>query len=894
MGGPRGGPPRFWSIESHGGSGTNNAKRSNARGAMNQLPKVHLIDGSSYIYRAFYAIKDLQTSQGFPTNAVYGFSTMLLKVLREMRPEFLAVVMDARGPTFRHLAYEHYKANRPAMPENLRPQIPWIHRIVRAMGIPLLEKEGYEADDLIGSLVERFSAQALEVVIISGDKDLLQLVRPGVVMVDTLHDRLYDSQTVMERYGVEPFRLPDLFGLMGDSSDNIPGVPGIGEKRAREIIRTFGSLEQALASAKEVQPARTREALLGHADQALLSKRLATIDTSVELGVGLENLRCGPPDVEGLREVFKSLEFHRLLQEWTEIQPESQGSCQELSSSQGLAGVMQACQASDRISLWVYGGEGGLPKAQGPKGVALATPGGGLWWLKDLELLEGMRPLVERKWPRKVGHDIKAVSVLLGRRGIRLEGIHGDTMVASYVLNPSRKSHSIEDLAAEFLDRRLALPSQENGAWACQRAAAILDLHEELEHRLTQAGLLELYLGLEMPLVPVLASMERWGIRVDVKLLEGLSREMGSLLDELQGQIHEMAGGPFNINSPQQLSDVLFQRLKLPVLKRTKKGFSTDTEVLESLAQDHPLPAKIIEYRTLTKLKSTYVDALPALVDETTGRVHTSFNQTVTATGRLSSSGPNLQNIPVRTELGQRIRSAFVPEDGWWFLSADYSQVELRILGHLSGDAVLKEAFSKGQDIHARTASEILGVPLEAVTPQMRREAKVINFGIIYGMTSYGLAKELKVEPKVAQAYIDGYFQRYRGVREYLDRVIEEARQKGYVETLLGRRRYLPEISSSNVASRKFAERTAINTPIQGTAADLIKRAMINIHRTMERLGMRSRMLLQVHDELLFEVVDSERAEMEELVRREMEGVQELEVPLKVDMGWGRNWAEAH
>lgn len=858
---------------------------------MSNSSRVYLIDGSSYIYRAFYAIRDLKTSQGVPTNAAYGFSTMLLKVLREMNPEFLAVVLDARGPTFRHLAYEHYKANRPEMPESLRPQIPWIREIVQALGIPLLEKEGYEADDIMGSLVRILGAQGAEVVLISGDKDLLQLIRPGVVMVDTLHEKVFDREAVLARYGVEPHLLPDLFGLMGDSSDNIPGVPGIGEKKAKEILQRFGSLEEALSRLQEVSPARTREALSRFRDQALLSKQLATIETTLELDVSLEQLRHGPPDVERLRGIFKSLEFHRLLQEWTGRGPAGELNWREVGCKEDLEALGDFLSGQEWVGLWMHVQDRGSPE---PPGLALAGEKDSAWYVPWPQALEGLGTFLEAATPKKVGHNIKAAMLSLEARGICLGGVIGDTMVASYVLNPSRRSHGLEELAAEFLDLKLSDEAGTSPQGACQRAAAVLELHKRLEPELAGAGLRDLYMELELPLIPVLASMEARGIRVDTEQLGQLSKEMEESLSRLEREIYELAGGPFNINSPQQLSEVLFQKLKLPVVKRTKTGFSTDTEVLENLSMGHPLPAKILDYRSLAKLKSTYVDALPAMVDPRTQRVHTSFNQTVTATGRLSSSNPNLQNIPVRTELGQRIRKAFVPQEGWWFLSADYSQVELRILAHLSGDPVLKEAFQRGDDVHARTAAELLGVPLESVTPQMRREAKVVNFGIIYGMTAYGLAKELGVDQKVAQAYIDGYFQRYRGVRAYLDKVLEQAREKGYVETLLGRRRYLPEILSSNVAARKFAERTAINTPIQGTAADLIKKAMIRIHRRLGSEGCTSCMLVQVHDELLFEVPELEREKVEELVRQEMEGVHRLDVPLKVELGWGKNWAEAH
>jgi DNA polymerase-1 len=855
-------------------------------------PVIYLVDGSSYIYRAFFAIRDLKTSQGVPTNAVYGFCTMLLKVLKDFKPEFLAVVLDARGPTFRHHIYELYKANRPEMPEDLRPQVHWIMEILRALRVPVLEKEGYEADDIIGTVVEKFYAEGCRLVLISGDKDLLQLVRPGVTVVDTMYERVYDEKAVAERYGVEPARLPDFFGLLGDTSDNIPGVPGIGEKKAREILCRFGTLENAISQADSIEQARTKEALKKFADQALLSKRLATIERDLPLDLKLEDLRHGPPDVARLRATFKALEFQRLLEQWTweEKTPELQW---ELIEGESQAKRLSLSLKESGLAVIWLDERRDLP-GKAPWGLGLMEPSGRKWYGRGPEVLSWFRELLEDEETRKLGHDLKSSMVQMARGGVSLRGIEGDVMVASYVANPSRRSHTLEDLSLELLDRKLPMSPPGDPLSACQRLQAIWDLNSLLQGVLQEDPLAKVYKEIELPLIHVLAAMELWGIRVEVAVLEELSSLMESSLRRLQEEIFQMAGEPFNINSPQRLAAVLFDKLKLPIVKKTKKGFSTDNEVLEELAKEHPLPAKVMEFRSVAKLKSTYVDVLPSLVNPKTGRIHTSFNQTVAQTGRLSSSNPNLQNIPARTDLGRKIRRAFVPEEGWWFLSADYSQVELRILAHLSGDPTLTEAFSRGEDIHARTASEILGVPLESVTPEMRREAKVVNFGIIYGMSAFGLAKELKVDQKVAQAYIEGYFQRYRGVKEYLEQLLERAREKGYVETLLGRRRPLSEIRSQNQASRKFAERVAINTPIQGTAADLIKKAMIEIFRDLNHRKMRSRMLLQVHDELLFEVPEEEKEEMASLVRERMETIYPLRVPLKVELGWGRNWAEAH
>jgi DNA polymerase-1 len=890
---------------------------------MNDFAKVYLVDGSSYIYRAFFAIRDLKTSRGLPSNAIYGFTTMLTKLLREFRPPYLSVVLDAKGPTFRHLLFEHYKANRPEMPEALQAQLPWIKQIIEAMGILLLEKEGYEADDVIGTLARILESQGHGVVIVSGDKDLLQLVSGRVTALDTMNDRSYDEQKVLERYGIPPSLLPDLFGLMGDDSDNIPGVPGIGEKRARDLIRGFGGLEDLLSRVEEVPQAKLRDALKRHADQARLSRRLATIDCQVPLHVELEDLRPRSPDRHRLRGIFKELEFHTLLLDWTEEEGVSQKDYRTVTDWSAMQDMVRELSEAAELAIYVAA-EPPAPMRGKLVGVAfcarpnvayyvplghLAGQGGS--HLAPAQVLEGLRPLLEESKVGKVGHDLKAAMVLLERNAVTLRGLRADVMVASYVLNPSRRSHALGDLCLEYLDEKIShpqgpsragkgtlsleeVPVRQASLLACQMADAALRLCEVLLPRIAADGTERLFRELEMPLIPVLARMEMHGVKVNLGLLRELSEEMEGALRRLEGDIHELGGGPFNINSPLQLGHVLFDRLKLPVVKKTKSGYSTDVEVLQELAKGHELPAKVLEYRTLSKLKSTYVDALPLMLNPETGRIHTSFNQAVTATGRLSSSEPNLQNIPVRGEMGQRIRKAFVPQDGWWFLCADYSQVELRVLAHLSQDPILMEAFRSGQDVHARTAAEIFGVSPERVTAQMRRQAKTIVFGIIYGMSSFGLARELDVEPKVAQAYIEGYFQRYKGVREFLDRILEVARQRGYVETLMGRRRYLPEISSPSRSVRKFAERTAINTPIQGTAADIVKKAMISIQGRLEAECLATRMLLQVHDELLFEVPEGERQAVESLVREEMEGVERMSVPLKVDIGWGKDWAEAH
>jgi DNA polymerase-1 len=688
------------------------------------------------------------------------------------------------------------------------------------------------------------------------------------------------------------------------------------------LIERFGSLEGLLERAIEVPQKSIQGALLKYADQAHLSKQLATIDTQVPIDFDMGALRYGPPDSKRLREIFKELEFQRLLQEWTEPHVSIEGKYALIENRKDLQEMVKKIEAAGELAIQVLMSTSTPMRAQ-LLGVAMslnpgeayyiplrATPDGSAQISRD-DVLEILSPYLEDPQIGKVGHDLKTTMVVMHRHGARLGGIRTDTMVASYVINPSRRSHGLEGLALEYLDQKLTplrerlgerdpqqglgeLPLSAAAHNACEKAEASLRLARVLIPKVRDEGFAELFYGLEIPLIPVLARMEMHGVMVDASQLAALSSELEEKIYALEEEIYQLVGGTFNINSPQQLGAILFERLKLPVIRKTKTGYSTDMDVLKELAKGHALPSSVLEYRSLAKLKSTYVDVLPRLVNPETGRIHTSFNQAVTATGRLSSSEPNLQNIPIRGEWGQKIRRAFIPEKDCWLFSADYNQVELRILAHLSEDPVLLEAFDRNEDIHLRTAAEIFGVPLEEVTPQMRREAKVINFGIIYGMSAYGLARELDVEPKVAKAYIDGYFQRYKGVRGYLDGVLAAAKKKGYVETLMHRRRYLPEIGSPNQAARKFAERTAINTPIQGTAADMIKKTMIRIQERMDAEGLASRMLLQVHDELVFEVPEGERDRVASLVREEMEGVERLTARLGIETGWGKNWAETH
>ena len=882
-----------------------------------------MIDGSSYIYRAFFAIARLSNSKGFPTNAIYGFTNMLLKILRERGAEYAAIAFDAPGPTFRHEVFGEYKANRPSMPEDLRVQIPHIKEVVSALRLPVLEKEGYEADDLIAAMAKKLERAGAETIIVSGDKDLLQLITPQIAMYDPMKEKTYQIPEVKERFGVTPEKVVEVMGLMGDTTDNIPGVPGIGPKTAAQLIEEFGSIEDLLKNVYKVKSAKVRALLERHAEQARLSRELATLDLNAPVDWGLQELRMGEPDRKALQAIFKEMEFSKLLKDFS-LKPDHREDDYRLVTTREEFGDL--VRNLEKAGVFALDLEStsiepmraeivGLSFSFQPHQAYYLPVGhdypGAPGQLSREEVLRALRPLLEDPGVKKYGQNIKYDYILLANSGVHLRGIAGDTMIASYLLNPSRHRHSLEELAREHLDRQIITYSDVAGSgakqipfsqvevekacrYSCEDADLTLLLANLLMPKVEADGFAELFHEVEIPLIEVLAAMEMNGVRLDVPLLGVMSREFEKEMERISQEIFDLAGESFNINSPQQLGKVLFEKLKLPGGKRTKTGYSTDVEVLNELSKDFPLPAKVLEYRSLSKLKSTYVDALPQLVNPKTGRIHTSFNQTVTATGRLSSSDPNLQNIPIRSPEGRRIREAFIPEEGTRILSADYSQIELRILAHLSRDSFLVETFQKGLDVHSSTAAEIFHVSPEQVNPEMRRLAKVINFGIIYGMSAFGLAKELGIEPGVAQAYIANYFQKYHGVRDYIDASLEAAREKGYVITLMNRRRYLPDIKSANRSVRQFAERIAINAPIQGTAADLIKVAMIRIHRRLIQEKRKTELILQIHDELVFEVPEAEMEAVKGMVTEEMEGVMQLVIPLKIEIGVGKNWAEAH
>jgi len=838
-----------------------------------------VLDGPGYLYRAYHALPFLSTSKGQPCHAVLGMSTMVWKLLREESPDYFIVAWDPPGPTFREERFAAYKETRPRMPDDLRSQIPYVKALFEALRLPLVEVPGFEADDVLGSLVARTQELPLELVLVSSDKDMLQLVGPRVRVLSAgpRGERvLLDEGQVREKWGVEPAQIPDLLALMGDSIDNIPGVPGVGQKTAVRLIGQFGSVERLYDNLTLV-PGKLRETLAANRKQALLSRELATVRASVPLSEDLATFRRQEPDWERLRALWSELELHTLLRQLPE---EASAAVLDdepaLASPEALADYLARMPAGEPLAVdWV--GQGGPPEPE-VTALGLFHPAAGrarlaLAALPDL----GGRALI--------GHDLKPVLEWWLARGAAPPSIE-DTAVAAYLLNPARTNYRLEEVCAEIVGEGPGLARP--GA----RAQWVWRLWEGERPALDTAGLRALYEEIERPLVPVLAAMERHGIRVDPDRLIEFSRELERSLDALTREIHVLAGEEFNLSSPKQLAVILFEKLKLPPVKKTKTGYSTDADVLEHLALGHPLPARLIEHRTLAKLKSTYADALPTLINPRTGRIHTSFNQLVAATGRLSSSNPNVQNIPIRTELGRRIRAAFVPEPGWRFVAADYSQIELRILAHVSGEESLVEAFRRGEDIHRRTASEVFGVPLDAVTSEQRDVAKTTNFSVIYGVTAFGLSRGLAISQKEAQEFLDRFFTRHPKVKAYLERTVVEGRERGWVATLTGRRRYLPELRSGNPNLRGFAERMATNAPIQGTAADLIKIAMVRLHRALGERGLRSRMLLQVHDELLFEAPEDEVLPLEALAAELMESSMTLAVPLKVDIKAGTDWAQ--
>jgi len=894
---------------------------------MAKRERLFLIDAHALAYRSYFAFirNPLINAKGENTSAVFGFTNAILKVIREHRPDYLAAVFDTAKPTFRHQMLPAYKSTRAKMPQEMREQMPRIRQVVTAMNLSALEREGLEADDIMAALACRAASEGLDVVLVTGDKDLLQLVSEKVKVLNPRRGgeeaQLFDEAKVEEKFGVPPEKVADMLGLMGDASDDVPGVPGIGPKTASSLIQQFGDMETAIARADEISNRRVRESLLQNAHQARLSKKLVSLKVNQDIDVDIESLRLREFDSPKLLELFRELEFTSLMKEISMGGREEEGVIYStVLTQENFAKLLDTLRRAGSFVLDLETTSVdpmraeivGFSFAVVPRQAYYVPVGHEEAGLSRKLVVDELRPLLVDEKIKKCGQNIKYDLTILNRQGCPLRGIEFDTMVASYLLNPSGRRHNLDLLSLEHLGlKKISLeqligkgkyeisfnqvPINLASQYACEDADFTLRLRDILGRKLGELDLADLFAQVEMPLVEVLARMEMNGVCLDVDFLQRMSQEMEGELKGLQSQIYELAGEQFNINSPKQLSTILFDKLELPVVRRTKTGYSTDEGVLEELARDHPLPRKLLEYRQLMKLKSTYVDALPRMVNPQTGRIHTSFNQTVTATGRLSSSEPNLQNIPVRTEFSKKIRQAFiVPDEHHRIFSADYSQIELRIMAHLSQDPTLIESFRRDEDVHTRTAALVFGVSEGNVTPDLRRRAKVVNFGIMYGMGPYGLAKQLEISPQEAGQFIENYFQLYPRIREYVEGLICQAQEKGYVTTLLNRRRYLPELSSDRAAVVAFAKRTAINTPIQGTAADLIKVAMIGIDRELMRLGLKTKMIIQVHDELVFEAPESELDQVTQLVRSQMEGALSLRVPIKVDIGVGQSWYEAH
>ncbi|MGB3051663.1 MAG: DNA polymerase I [Polyangiales bacterium] len=892
-----------------------------------KLPKkgdpetIYVIDISSYVFRAYHALPPLSSSKGEPTHAVAGVAGMLLKLLRECEPHGVIVAMDSKGKSFRKDLYADYKANRPPAPPDLQQQMVRVREIAEAWGMSPIEAPGFEADDVIATLVTQARDKALRVVIVSADKDLLQLVGPDVVMYDTMRDKVFGTEETREKLGVEPHQVRDLLALMGDSSDNVPGVPSVGQKTAAKLLADYGSFEGIYENLESITRKALKAKLEEHRDKALASRELVTLRHDVPIDTDAITRPYTGGNTAALRSLFSELELTRLLAR-LDPAPVTAGHYETITTAEGLARITGMIREIGSFSMysvmdiddpiraelvgvavsWVEGVSAYIPLGHR----YIGAPDHLSW--DDASAVLG--PLLENSLiPKRTL--AKREEVFWARRGVTLRGVRFDPSLASYLLDPGRHAHRLEDLARQELDGELSEEDSVRGKgkkaltwdelevdavaqYANERADYTFRLSELLAPRMHEGEFERLFYEVELPLASVLATMELTGIRVDIGLLEELSRVADIELESLHTRCTELAGHDFNVSSPRQLETILFDELGLPSSKKTKTARSTDQGVLEDLSLLHPLPQAILEYRSVSKLKSTYLDALPREVNPDTGRIHTRYNQLVAATGRLSSSDPNLQNIPIRTEMGRKVRDAFVPKEGWLMLSADYSQIELRVLAHLSRDPALVDAFSRGDDVHVQTACALFGVKPEEVTKQMRAEAKTVNFAVIYGQTQFALARNLKIERGEAQRYIDAFFDQYAGVRSFLDEVVEQARANGLVTTLLGRRRSLPDIRSENRNLRAAAERIACNTPIQGTAADIMKVAMVRIQREIETQRLQSRMVLTVHDELVFEAPPDEREGLEALVLDHMQNAVPLSVPLPVEAGWGANWGAAH
>ena len=902
-----------------------------------------LIDGSSFLFRAYHAVPPLSNPKGEPTNAIYGVSNMLRKLINDYPTEYFTVVFDAPGKTFRNEIYDQYKAHRPPMPDDLRVQIEPLHQLIKAMGLPLIMESGVEADDVLGALAQHAAQQGFKVIISTGDKDMAQLVTEQIILENTMSNTRMDRQGVIDKFGVAPEQIIDYLALMGDTSDNIPGVPKVGPKTAAKWLEQYQTLENLVANADKIT-GKIGENLRASLDQLPLAKQLTTIKTDLNLPYGMEDLKKQTIDIEALKEILTQLGFSSWVKT---LDNQSSPATQDASSATAPAteakptiipGTYETILTQEHFEKWLaelnnaelFAFDTETTSLDYCKaeivGISFAVVAGKAAYLPlahqypdaplqldRTKILAQLKPLLENPNKAKLGQNLKYDAHVLANHGICLQGIAHDSMLESYVLNSTATRHNMDDLAKEYLGVTTIhyeditgkgvkqipfqeVPIEQAAPYAAEDADITLQLHQTLITKLQeQPSLLSLYQDIEMPLLSVLSRIESNGVLIDTGMLSQQSLELASQIVSLEQAAHESAGHAFNLGSPKQLQTILYDQLKLPIRKKTPKGQpSTEESVLQELALEYPLPKLILDYRSLSKLKSTYTDKLPLQVNDKTGRVHTSYHQAVAATGRLSSSDPNLQNIPIRSEEGRKIRQAFIAPAGYKILAADYSQIELRIMAHLSGDAGLLKAFSAGEDIHKATAAEVFGVALEDVTTDLRRSAKAINFGLIYGMSAFGLAQQLGIDNSRAKSYIDLYFARYPGVKNYMDNIRAQAHEQGYVETLLGRRLYLPEIKSKNAARRQYAERTAINAPMQGTAADIIKLAMISTDQWLFKDKPDAKMIMQVHDELVFEVAEDQLENCSNAIRKLMCSAIELNVPLLVDIGIGNNWDEAH
>ena len=895
---------------------------------MKKREKFILIDGNSLASRAFYALPLLTTSRGQYTNAVYGFVTMLLRLLEEEKPEYIAVAFDKAAPTFRHKEYEQYKAQRTESPAEYREQIPLIKEVLSAFSIPSFEMEGFEADDLIGTYSRKAEENQVETLVVTGDADVFQLISPHIKVLMTrkgiTNVERVDRERLSDKYGLTPRQVPDFKALKGDPTDNIPGIPGIGEKTALKLLDEFGSLENLLDNYHQVKQAKLREKIETFREQAVLSKKLATIKTDVEDHFDLQQCRVEieRTDYEYLRELFKALEFNSLLERLPDSDEEENTwenfvDPTSISDPDQLKQVVSQVEDEKTVSLLLEATDlnpfraviAGITLCPGPDSAFYLSlcHQGGEKCLDQNKALEILKPILEDKKIKKICPDAKFILNCFKKEGILLKGIYFDPFIATYLLSPGKPPQSVSELIKDYLNKELSprekilgkgskarkvteIKSEEIKKISGAEGTLLFDLCETITEQLKEKELEELFYSLEMPLIEVLSAMETRGITVNKEILEHMSAEIKNKIKKIESNIYHLAGEKFNLNSPKQLAAILFEKLELPALKKTKTGYSTSAEVLEGLAVHHEIAEQILKYRHLIKLQGTYVEGLIPLINPETGKIHTTFKQNVTATGRLSSTEPNLQNIPIRLEEARKIRKAFVsPDQDSFLLASDYSQIELRILAHISKDQQLMDSFLSDEDIHQRTAAEVFELPLEAVTSQMRNSAKVVNFGIIYGMSDYGLSQNLGIDRKEAKKYIESYFEKYPGVKEYSEKIIKKARKDGYVTTIFNRRRYLPDINHRNNNIRSFAERTAINTPIQGSAADLIKKSMLDIFYELRENQLETKMILQIHDELVFEVPSSELSKSGKLIKDTMENIFPLGVPLKVDLKVGKN-----